>query len=83
MSVQSLKSAGLSVMTSLTDRPSTKQRRIPWYVYFLGSSIYTALAGWLLTESSPLAWVCLISAPVGFFYAWGAWKREKRNRVDA
>jgi hypothetical protein len=83
MSVQLLKPAGLSVITSQTDRPSKKKRRIPWYVYFLGSSIYTALGGWLFVESSPLAWVCLISAPVGFFYAWGAWKREKRNRVDA
>jgi hypothetical protein len=82
MSVQSLKSAGLSVMTSLTDRPSTKQRRIPWYVYFLGSSIYTALGGWLAAESSPLAIICIMSAPIGFFYAWRAWKQEKRNRVD-
>lgn len=79
MSVQFLKSAGLSVMTSQTDTPSTKKRRIPWYVYFLGSSIYTALAGWLSAESSPLAWVCLISAPVGVFYAWGAWKKEKHG----
>ena len=55
MSVQFLKSAGLSVMTSQTDRPSKKKRRIPWYVYFLGSSIYTALGGWLFAESSLLA----------------------------
>ena len=78
MSVQFLKSAGPSVMTSHTDRPSTKTRRIPWYAYFLGSSIYTALGGWLAAESSLLAIICLISAPLGFFYAWGAWKKEKR-----
>ena len=55
MSVQFLKSAGLSIMTSHTDRPLNKKRRIPWYIYFLGSSIYTALGGWLVAESSLLA----------------------------
>ena len=80
MSVQFLKSAGLSVMTSHTDRPSKKNRRIPWSVYFLGSSIYTALGGWLAVESSLLAIICLISAPIGFFYAWEAWKKEKRGK---
>jgi hypothetical protein len=30
-----------------------------------------------------LAWICTISAPLGFYYAWGAWKQDKRNRVDA
>jgi hypothetical protein len=80
MSVQFLKSAGPSVMTSHTDRPSKKTRRIPWYVYFFGSSIYTALGGWLAVESSLLAIICLISAPIGFFYAWEAWKKEKRGK---
>lgn len=80
MSVQFLKSAGLSVMTSQTDTSSKKKLRIPWYVYFLGSSIYTALGGWLAAESSLLAIICIISAPIGFFYAWGAWKKEKRDR---
>ena len=80
MSVQFLKSSGLSVMTSQTDRPSTKKRRIPWYVYFLGSSIYTALGGWLAAESSLLAIICIVSAPIGFFYAWEAWKKEKRGK---
>jgi hypothetical protein len=47
--------------------------------------IYTALAVILFTESTlpVLAWICTISAPLGFYYAWGAWKREKQNRVDA
>ena len=80
MSVQFLKSAGLSVMTSHTDRPSKKTRRIPWYAYFFGSSIYTALGRWLAAESSLLAIICLISAPIGFFYAWEAWKKEKRGK---
>lgn len=80
MSVQFLKSSGLSVMTSQTDRPSKKKRRILWYVYFLGSSIYTALGGWLAAESSLLAIICIISAPIGFFYAWEAWKKEKRGK---
>jgi hypothetical protein len=79
MSVQFLKSAGLSVMTSQTDRPSKKKRSIPWYVYFLGSSIYTALGGWLAAESSLLAIICIVSAPIGFFYAWDAWKKENRG----
>ena len=69
-------------MTSHTHIIANKTGKIPWYIYFIGSAIYTALAGWLLAESSPLAWVCLISAPMGFFYAWGAWKQEKRNRDD-
>jgi hypothetical protein len=61
--------------------PSTKKKRgIPWYVYFVGSSIYTALGGWLAADSSPLAIVCILSAPVGFFYAWRAWKEEKHHR---
>lgn len=80
MSVQFLKSAGLSVMTSQTDRPLKKKDKIPWYVYFLGSSIYTALGGWLAAESSLLAIICIISAPIGFFYAWETWKKEKRGK---
>ena len=80
MSVQFLKSAGLSLGASQTDTPLKKKSKIPWYVYFIGAAIYTALAGWLFEESSPLAWICLISAPVGFFYAWGAWKQEIQGR---
>jgi 4-hydroxybenzoate polyprenyltransferase len=79
MSMQFLKSAGLSSMTSQAGTPLKKKGKIPWYVYFIGAAIYTALAGWLFTESSPLAWVCLISAPVGFFYAWRAWRQEKHG----
>ncbi len=70
-------------MSSQSDPPSKKKFKAPWYLYFVGAVIYTALAGWLYAESSPLAWVCLISAPVGFFYAWGAWKRERRDRGHA
>jgi len=80
MSVQFLKSAGLRLMTSQTDTSLKKNGKIAWYVYFIGAAIYTVLAGWLFAESSPLAWICLISAPVGFFYAWGAWKKEKQDR---
>ena len=46
-------------------------------------SIYTALGGWLAADSSPLAIVCILSAPVGFFYAWRAWKQEKHHKLDA
>jgi len=70
-------------MTSQSDTPLKKKDKVPWYVYFGGAVIYTALAGWLTAESSPLALICIISAPVGFFYAWRAWKQEKRNRSDA
>ncbi|NOS82687.1 MAG: hypothetical protein HOP32_14005 [Nitrospira sp.] len=72
-------------MTSPADAPlKTKSKfQVPWYVYFLGASVYTALGGWLFAESSPLAWVCIISAPVGFFYAWSAWKRERRYKDSA
>jgi hypothetical protein len=82
MSVQFLKSVGLSVTTSQPDTPSKKKPGIPWYVYFLGAAIYTALGGWLAAESSLLAIICIISAPVGFFYAWRAWRRENQARVD-
>ncbi|HSL03865.1 MAG TPA: hypothetical protein VK901_10050 [Nitrospiraceae bacterium] len=70
-------------MASQTDPPVKKKRGIPWYVYFLGAAVYTALAGWLFAESSPLAWVCIISAPIGFFYAWRAWKQEKQDGHNA
>jgi hypothetical protein len=66
-------------MSSQTDTPLKKKRGIPWYVYFVGAVIYTALAGWLFAESSPLAWVCILSAPVGFFFAWKAWKQDRQN----
>ena len=75
MSVQFLKPAGPRLATSQTDTPLEKIDKIPWYIYFLGAAIYTAFAGWLLAESFPLGWFCLISAPVGFFYAWSAWKK--------
>ena len=26
-----------------------------------------------------LAWLCLISSPVGFFYAWRAWKQDQQK----
>jgi len=81
MSMHFLKPAGLRFMTSQTDSILNKPGKIPWYVYFIGAAVYTALAGWLFAESSPLAWVCLISAPLGFYYAWGAWKQETRNRI--
>lgn len=70
-------------MTLQSETPVKKKGKIPWYVYFVGALIYTALAIWLFSESSPLAWICMLSAPVGFFYAWGAWKQEKQHRNDA
>jgi heme/copper-type cytochrome/quinol oxidase subunit 4 len=71
-------------MTSPTHTVSKKMSKIPWHViYFVGGVIYTVLAVWLFAESSPLAWICAIFAPVGFFFAWGAWKREKRTRDNA
>jgi hypothetical protein len=66
-------------MSSQPDTPVKKKRGIPWYVYFLGSTVYTALGGWLAAESSLLAIICIVSAPIGFFYAWSAWKQERKN----
>jgi len=66
-------------MGSQSDTPLKKKGKIPWYVYFGGSVIYTALGGWLLEESSLLAVVCILSAPVGFFFAWRAWKQDREN----
>ena len=68
-------------MTSPTDTPSKQKGKIPWYVYFVGGVVYTVLAGWLFAESdSPtLAWLCLLSSPVGFFYAWRAWKQDQQK----
>ena len=74
MAVQSLKPDSVRLMT---DSILKRTGKLPWYVYFIGAAIYTGLAGSLFSESSPLAWICLICAPVGFFYAWGAWKQEK------
>lgn len=72
-------------MTLRTDILPNKKGRIPWYVYFVGGVIYTVLAIMLFRESTlpVLAWICVISAPLGFYYAWGAWKEEKRNSSDA
>ncbi len=67
-------------MSSQTDPSTKKKRGIPWYVYFVGSSIYTALGGWPAADSSPLAIVCILSAPVGFFFAWKAWKLETHHK---
>ena len=66
-------------MTSHPDTPLKKKSKVPWYVYFAGSVLYTALGGWLFAESSLLAIVCIISAPIGFFYAWKAWKQDRHN----
>jgi hypothetical protein len=67
-------------MPSQANPPLKPNGKIPWYVYFVGAVIYTILAGWLFTESdSPaLAWLCIISSPVGFFFAWRAWKQDKQ-----
>jgi hypothetical protein len=67
-------------MSPKTDTPVKKKRGTPWYVYFGGSTVYTALGGWLAAESSPLAVICILSAPVGFFFSWRAWKQEKQDR---
>ena len=85
MSMQFLKPAGLRFITSRTDTALNRTGKIPWYVYFVGGVIYTVLAAMLFAESTlpVLSWICAISAPLGFYYAWGAWQREKRNRVDA
>ena len=80
MSMQFLQVTSLRFITSRTNSILNRTGKIHWYVYFIGAAIYTALAGWLFAESSPLAWVCLISAPMGFFYAWEAWKKEKRGK---
>ena len=72
-------------MTSRTDTAVNRMGKIPWYVYFVGGVIYTVLAVMLFTESTlpVLAWICVISAPLGFYYAWGAWKQENRHMDDA
>ena len=68
-------------MASQTTTPSKQNGKIPWYVYFVGAIIYTILAGWLFAESdsSVLAWLCLIGTPVGFFYAWRAWQQDQQK----
>ena len=85
MSVQLLKPTGLRLMTSRTDTAVNGKGWMPWYGYFAGGVLYTVLAVVLFADSTwpVLAWICTISAPVGFYYAWGAWKRGKRNRDDA
>jgi hypothetical protein len=70
-------------MTSRTDTAVNRKGKIPWYVYFVGGVIYTVLAVMLFAESTlpVLAWICAISAPLGFYYAWGAWKRENETEL--
>ena len=72
-------------MAPQTDTALNNKGKIPWYAYFVGGVLYTVLAVMLFTESTlpVLAWICTISAPLGYYYAWGAWKREKQNRADA
>jgi hypothetical protein len=72
-------------MTSRTDTAVKKKGGIPWYAFFAGGVIYTILAVVLFAEStsSILAWISAISAPVGFYFAWGAWNRQKRSRDGA
>jgi hypothetical protein len=79
MSMSFLKPAGISLMTSQSDTPVKKKRGTPWYIYFGGSTVYTILGGWLAAESSLLAIICIISAPVGFFYAWRAWRGARQS----
>ncbi len=86
MSMQFLKPAGLRFITSRADSILNRTGKIPWYVYFIGGGvIYTVLAGVTFAESTwpVLAWICVISAPLGFYYAWGAWKQENRHMDDA
>ncbi len=66
-------------MTSHSDMVLNEKNKLPWYAYCVGAVLYTALACWLLTESSPLAWICLLSAPVGHFYAWKAWEQDQQH----
>ena len=56
-----------------------------WYVYFIGGILHTVFAGVMFAESTwpILVWICAMSAPLGFYYAWGAWKQDTRNRDDA
>ena len=70
-------------MASQTNTPLKQNGKIPWYVYFFGGLVYTVLAGWLFAESdsSVLAWLCIISSPVWGFYAWRAWKLEKQKET--
>ena len=72
-------------MTSRTGTDVNRKGKIPWYVYLVGGVIYTVLAALLFAESTlpVLAWICTISAPLGFYYAWTAWKQETQNRGDA
>ena len=70
-------------MTSHSDMALNNKWKIPWYLYFVGGMIYTTLAGWLFAESSPLAWICMLSASVGFFYAWRGWNHNTQHSGDA
>jgi len=72
-------------MTSPTDTPLKKKGRDSLVVFCAGGVIYTILAIALFAEStsSILAWISAICAPGGFYFAWVAWNRDKRNRDGA
>jgi hypothetical protein len=69
-------------MTAPTNTPLNKKSKIPWsIVYFVGGILYTIFAIWLFMDGTwpILSWICALCAPMGFYYAWGAWKRETRE----
>ncbi len=68
-------------MTSQSNTPLNQKSKIPWYVFFVGAILYVIFASWLFTEddASGLAWLCIISSPVGFFFAWRAWKQDQQK----
>jgi len=69
-------------MTAPTNTPLNKKSKIPWsIVYFVGGILYTIFAIWLFMDGNwlILSLICALCAPMGFYYAWGAWKREKRE----
>jgi hypothetical protein len=68
-------------MTPRPNAPVKSGGKIPWYVFFVGAILYVIFASWLFTEddSSGLAWLCIISSPVGFFFAWRAWKQDQQK----
>jgi hypothetical protein len=71
-------------MTSRTDKDSKKKGGIPWFGYFAGGVIYIILAIIMFKDATwPVLIFCALSAPLGFYFAWVAWKRDKQNKDDA
>ncbi len=56
------------------------KRRVRWQYYAVGGVLYTALSITLFVRATwpVVVWICALSAAIGFWAAFAAWRRDKR-----